>query len=67
MKKEGYFITESARVRFKRWLLDKNLTVNKFAAKTGCSRQYLERVLKGQTKITDSVRQHFKNGGYEYL
>ena len=67
MKKQGYFITEEARLTFKRWLLDNKLTVNKFSKGCGCSRQYIERVLQGKAKITDSVLAHFKKGGYELL
>ena len=67
MIKEGYFITEEARLRFKTWLLENHLTVNKFAPLCGCSRQYIERVLKGDAKITTSVLAKFKKGGYTYL
>lgn len=67
MKKQGYFITEEARLTFKKWLLENNLTVNKFAKGCGCSRQYIERVLKGKAKITTSVLAHFKKGGYQLL
>lgn len=65
--KEGYFITKQAYTRFKKWLVDKNLTVNKFAKQCGVSRQYLEQVLKGNKKITSSVLETFKKGGYEML
>ena len=67
MVKNGYFITEEARINFKKWLLEKHLTVNKFAKGCGCSRQYIERVLQGKAKITDSVLVHFRKGGYECL
>lgn len=67
MVKPGYFITEAALLRFKKWLLNKKLTVNKFSKKTGCSRQYIERVLNGKAKITINVREHFKKGGYDCL
>lgn len=68
MKKiDGYYVTETARLRFRKWLLVNKLTVNKFAKGCGCSRQYIERVLKGETKVTPSVLEHFKKGGYETL
>lgn len=67
MKKDTYFITESARIRFKKWLVDKNLTVNKFAPMCGCSRQYLEQILAAKKRVTARVRQLFRNGGYPYL
>ena len=55
MVKNGYFITEEARINFKKWLLEKHLTVNKFAKGCGCSRQYLEQILAGKKKITTSI------------
>lgn len=67
MIKQGYFITEEAAKHFKMWLIEKGLTVNKFSKGCGCSRQYIERVLQGKAKITSSVLEHFKKGGYEYL
>lgn len=65
--KEGHYITESARVRFKKWLVEKHLTVNSFAKGCACSRQYIEQILDGKRKITSSVREHFLKGGYELL
>jgi len=67
MIKDGNYITQAALLRFKTWLWEQNLTVNKFAKKCGVSRQYIERVLHGQTKITASVREWFLKGGYELL
>ena len=65
--KNGYFITEQAHTRFKKWLVDKKLTVNRFAKQCGCSRQYLEQVLAGKKKITTAVIDRFEKGGYTYL
>lgn len=65
--KEGYFITKQANTRFKKWLIDKNLTVNRFAQQCGVSRQYIEQILAGQKKITEKVRFTFQTGGYPYL
>lgn len=67
MKKPGNYITKAALIRFKKWLVVEDLTVNKFAQRCGVSRQYVERALKGEIKITDTVRNHFKDGGYELL
>ena len=67
IKKEGYFITKQAHTRFKKWLVDKNLTVNRFAKQCGCSRQYLEQILAGKKKITAAVHKRFETGGYIYL
>ena len=65
--KEGYFITKEAKRNFRIWLIDKNLTVNKFAKNCGVSRQYIESVLNGKIKITSTVLAHFRKGGYECL
>lgn len=65
--KEGYFITNQAQTRFKKWLVEKHLTVNRFAKQCGCSRQYIEQVLSGKKKITENVRITFQVGGYPYL
>ncbi len=65
--KESYFITPTAQRRFKVWLIDNNLNINSFAKKIGVSRQYIERVIKGQISITPKVREWFKKGGYELL
>ena len=66
-RKEGYYISESAAKRFKLWLFKNNMSLNQFAKKAGCSRQYLTRALNGQIKITSVVREWFKKGGYELL
>ena len=67
IRKEGYYITLKAKLRFKKWLVDQNLTLNKFAPLCGCSRQYLEQVLSGKKKITSAVLDRFEKGGYTYL
>lgn len=67
MIKDGYFITESARTRFKIWLFKNKTTVNRFSKGCGCSRQFIERVLAGKAKITATVKEHFKKGGYDLL
>lgn len=65
--KEGHFITKQAETRFRKWLVDKHLTVNKFSKLCGCSRQYIESILKGNKKITHAVRERFQTGGYMWL
>ena len=66
-KKDSYYITETARKRFKRWLFNNDLSFNQFAKRCGVSRQYLERAIKGGRPITPSVREYIKKGGYELL
>ena len=65
--KDGYYITEEGKRRFKIWLLDNDLSLPQFAAKAGCSRQYLQRVIDGKVKVTENVRERFLKGGYEII
>lgn len=65
--KEGYFVTKQANIRFKKWLVEKHLTVNSFAKRCGVSRQYIEQILAGGKKVTEKVRFTFQYGGYPYL
>lgn len=64
---DGYYITKPALIRFKKWLVENDLTVNRFSRYCGCSRQYIEKVLKGKAKITAQVLEKFRKGGYNYL
>lgn len=66
-KIDGYFITDEAKRRFRIWLLDNKLSMNKFAKKAGASRQYFEQVLNRKIKVTPNVIEWFKKGGYELL
>lgn len=63
----GHYITPAAAKRFKRWLFEKNLSLNKFAEQAGCSRQYLTRAIDGKIKITKTVIDWFHKGGYELI
>lgn len=67
IKKNSYYITDTARKRFKRWLFNNELSFRQFAMRCGVSRQYLEKAIKGQIPINETVREHFKTGGYELL
>lgn len=66
-KKDGHYITPAAAKRFKRWLFNNEISLNQFAKRAGCSRQYLTKALDGQIKITNTVREWFLKGGYELL
>lgn len=66
-KIEGVYISQSAATRFRKWLVSKNLTVNRFSKECGCSRQYIEKIIHAEKKITPSVRALFKKGGYDLL
>lgn len=63
--KEGYFIENEQRIKFKIWLTINNLSLNQFSKNCGCSRQYLSQVLSGKKKVTQIAIEHFKKGGYD--
>ena len=48
IKKDSYYITETARKRFRRWLFNNELSFNQFSKRCGVSRQLLDRVIKGE-------------------
>lgn len=66
-RKESYYITESAKERFRKYLFDERISFNAFCKRAGVCRQYLERAYHGKIPITDKVRAAFKKGGYELL
>ena len=65
--KTYYIITERGRNRFKKWLIDKNMSMSEFARKIGVSRSYVSKVILGQEHITAKVRELFKKGGYDLI
>lgn len=64
---DGHMVTEKARMRFKVWLVQNNLSMSKFAKRCGCSHQYLSKAINGKIKITKAVVDKFRKGGYEFL
>lgn len=67
MKGNYYIITESGRIRFKKWLIDKNMSMSEFARSVGVSKNYISHIILGKTHITPKVRELFKKGGYEII
>ncbi len=65
--KDGYYVTPAARKRFKKWLVEQDMTFTEFCKKVGGTRQYLDRVIKGQVKVTSTSRAWFEKGGYNCL
>ena len=63
----SYLISEEAIKRFKVWLVQNDMTVNSFAKKCGCKRQYLQRVLYGKINVTPHIIEVFKKGGYDLI
>lgn len=67
MKSKGYKITERGRIRFKKWLIDKNISMSSFALKIGVSKQYVSNIITGKIHITSKIRELFKKGGYTII
>lgn len=63
----SYKITEEAKKRFKHFLVDQDMSINDFAKKCGCKRQYINRVLCGTINITPHIIDIFKKGGYDLI
>ena len=66
-QRNSYVMTERAVKRFKKWLVDEEITQSEFARRCNVSRQYINQVLKGQSYITQRCREIFLKGGYEIL
>ena len=65
--KEGYFVTQAARVRFRKWLVEEDITFAEFCKRSGGCRQYMDRIIKGEVKVTATNRVWFEKGGYDLL
>lgn len=65
--KEGYYVTQAARIRFRKWLVEKEMTFAQFCKKSGGCRQYMDRIIKGDVKLTKTNRVWFEKGGYDML
>lgn len=66
-EKSGYYVTPSARLRFRKWLVEQDLTFASFCKKAGGTRQYMDRIIKGKVKVTPETKKWFIAGGYELL
>ena len=71
LKKGGnsmsYEITQKAKIRFKKWLVEQETSMNQFAKKCGVSHQYISSVINGKINVTESVIETFKKGGYDFI
>lgn len=63
----NYRIKSAGNIRFRKWLLDKGITLTEFSKKVGVSHQYISKVLNGKTNVTDKVREIFSRGGYKLI
>lgn len=63
----SYSATQTARKRFKRWLVDNDLSITRFAKACGVSRQYISAVIDGKVHVTPTVIETFKKGGYDFI
>ncbi len=62
--KNSYFITDKQVENFKIWMIKQNINIGMFALRCGVTRQYICGVLNRQWRITHSVVETFKKGGY---
>lgn len=58
------YFDEKEKVKFRKWLLEKNLTMQKFANKIGVSVSYISFIASGKKAYTEKARKLFKKGGY---
>lgn len=65
--KNYYIMTESARTRFKIWLVKNKMTMEEFSGKIGVSKQYVSKIINGKSHITGKVIEKFRKGGYELI
>jgi len=63
----SYTMTERAVIRFKKWLVEQNISMSEFARRCNVSKQYIHSVLKGRNYITAKCREIFKRGGYDLI
>lgn len=66
-KRNSYVMTNRAVIRFKKWLVEQNISMSKFAQNCGVSKQYISSVVCGKNYITAKCREVFKKGGYTLL
>lgn len=66
-EKNGYYVTPAARLRFRKWLVEQDLSFAAFCKRAGGTRQYMDRVIRGEVKVTDASRKWFEKGGYNCL
>ena len=63
----SYTMTKSAVIRFKKWLVGKNMSMSEFARICGVSKQYISSVCCGKNYITPKCREIFARGGYNII
>lgn len=62
-----YYATPEAKKTFKKWLVMKELTMEKFSKKCGCSAAYISYVINGKKPVNTRTIALFKKGGYDLL
>ena len=67
MEKNYYVITNTAKKRFKVWLVQNGITLRQFANKCNVSAAYISKVINGKSHITPKCLEIFQRGGYKLL
>lgn len=62
-----YYFTNGEKKRFKKWLVDKEMTLIKAADQMGISVSLLVSILNGNRAITMSTLEKFKEIGFEII
>lgn len=62
-----YIVTESAKKRFKKYLINEGITIEEFAHRCGTSRQYISQIIHGKRTVTENVIMTFHKGGYDLI
>lgn len=62
-----YYFENKDKIRFKKWLIDKNTNLRVFAKELGMSLSYLNAIINGTRAINNEIITKFENSGYNIL
>lgn len=68
MKKQiiiKYYFDDTEKLKFRKWMLDNDLTLSKASVKVGVSVPYIHSIINGKKPISKSVIRMFENLGYK--
>lgn len=66
-QRNSYVMTQRAIIRFKKWLIEEDISMSEFARRCNVSKQYISSVICGRNYITAKCREIFKKGGYTLI
>ena len=62
-----YYFESKDKIRFKKWLLDQDITLNEFANDVGLSMSYLNFILSGDRPMNKELVIKFQNQGFNVV